>query len=218
MDYNVLNDISYGMYIISTRYNNRYIGCFVNTVTQITAQNPIISISVNKNNYTSEALSIGNRFGVSILSKETDSQIIGKFGFFSSREIDKFEDVSYKNVEGIPIITERVCGYLICEVINVVDAETHNIILARVIDTNKENDIEPMTYSYYHKVIKGRAPESAPTYRADASTEIKSTNKYKCKICGYIYDDGKEKIKFEDLPDDWKCPLCGVGKEMFEKI
>lgn len=42
--------------------------------------------------------------------------------------------------------------------------------------------------------------------------------KYRCKICGYIYDDEKEKMKFKDLPDDWKCPLCGVGKEMFEEV
>lgn len=42
--------------------------------------------------------------------------------------------------------------------------------------------------------------------------------KYRCKLCGYIYDDEKEAIKFEDLPDDWKCPLCGAGKDMFELI
>lgn len=42
--------------------------------------------------------------------------------------------------------------------------------------------------------------------------------KYRCTICGYIYDDDKEKIKFEDLPDSWSCPLCGVPKSLFEKI
>lgn len=42
--------------------------------------------------------------------------------------------------------------------------------------------------------------------------------KYKCTVCGYIYDDEKESIKFAELPDDWTCPLCGVGKELFEKV
>ncbi|CDE14283.1 rubrerythrin [Clostridium sp. CAG:470] len=42
--------------------------------------------------------------------------------------------------------------------------------------------------------------------------------KYKCTACGYIYDDNVETVKFEDLPDDWVCPLCGLGKEFFEKI
>ena len=36
--------------------------------------------------------------------------------------------------------------------------------------------------------------------------------KYICQICGYVYDDAKEKVPFEELPDDWKCPLCGAAK------
>ncbi len=42
--------------------------------------------------------------------------------------------------------------------------------------------------------------------------------KYRCMACGYIYDDDVEETKFEDLPADWTCPLCGVGKDMFEKV
>ncbi len=42
--------------------------------------------------------------------------------------------------------------------------------------------------------------------------------KYRCMACGYVYDDSQEEVKFEDLPEDWVCPLCGVGKDMFEKV
>lgn len=42
--------------------------------------------------------------------------------------------------------------------------------------------------------------------------------KYQCSICGYIYDEEKEGVKFSDLPDDWKCPLCGAPKDMFVEI
>ena len=42
--------------------------------------------------------------------------------------------------------------------------------------------------------------------------------KYRCTICGYIYDEAKEKVKFVDLPDDWKCPLCGAPKSLFEEV
>ena len=42
--------------------------------------------------------------------------------------------------------------------------------------------------------------------------------RYRCKICGYIYDEEKEEVKFSDLPDDWKCPLCKAPKTSFEKI
>ena len=42
--------------------------------------------------------------------------------------------------------------------------------------------------------------------------------KYRCKICGHIYDDAKEEVKFEDLDDSWLCPKCGVPKQLFELI
>lgn len=42
--------------------------------------------------------------------------------------------------------------------------------------------------------------------------------KYRCTICGYIYDEEKEGVLFKDLPDDWKCPLCFNPKSAFEKI
>lgn len=42
--------------------------------------------------------------------------------------------------------------------------------------------------------------------------------KYRCKLCGHIYDEEKEGVKFEDLPDDWKCPMCFAPKNLFELV
>ena len=50
--------------------------------------------------------------------------------------------------------------------------------------------------------------------------------KYQCNICGYIYDPEEGDIdsgiapgtSFEDIPDDWSCPLCGVTKEDFSLV
>lgn len=50
-------------------------------------------------------------------------------------------------------------------------------------------------------------------------------DKYECTVCGYVYDPAEGDIengiapgtKFEDLPEDWVCPVCGVGKSEFEK-
>ena len=42
--------------------------------------------------------------------------------------------------------------------------------------------------------------------------------KYECIACGHIYDEAAEGVKFEDLPADWVCPICGVGKDMFKKV
>ena len=43
-------------------------------------------------------------------------------------------------------------------------------------------------------------------------------SRYECTVCGHIYDEEVEGVKFEDLPEDWVCPLCGVGKDMFKKV
>ncbi len=50
--------------------------------------------------------------------------------------------------------------------------------------------------------------------------------KYECDVCGYLYDPAvgdpengiNPNTSFEDLPDDWTCPKCGVGKDNFSKI
>ena len=55
---------------------------------------------------------------------------------------------------------------------------------------------------------------------------VRNMLKYSCTICGYVYDplEGdtengiKPGIRFEDLPEDWVCPLCGVGKDYFEPV
>jgi len=216
MDLDIFKKISYGMYIVSTSFNNKNFGCIVNSVVQITSSNPIISISINKNNYTNKIIKETKKLALSILSNNTSKDIISKFGFYTSETTDKFLDVNYEMIENIPVVNEDICGYLIGNVIDIIDCETHDIFLVRVEIKKVLNDLIPMTYEYYQTNLKGSSPKNAPTYiekKIDGNGK-----KYKCIICGHIYDDSIEKIKFEDLPDDWKCPVCGVSKDKFELI
>jgi rubredoxin len=88
-----------------------------------------------------------------------------------------------------------------------------------------------MTYSYYRDVKQGRTPQTAATYiktkdKQKILREVGKMIRYKCLVCGYIYDpqDGDPEngiepyTDFEDLPDDWVCPECGAGKDEFESI
>jgi len=216
MNLDILRDITYGMYIVSISYENIMSGCVVNTITQITSENPIISVSINKNNYTNEILKKSKKIAISILSEETSKDTIVKFGYNTSREINKFEDINYINEYNVPIVNDNICGYIIGDIINVVDVETHDIFLIRIIDTKKISNNIPMTYSYYHNNLKGTSPKNAPTYIKENTNN--GYAKYECIICGHIYDEEVEKVKFEDLPDDWKCPVCKVGKDKFKRI
>lgn len=204
MDKKVFTDISYGMYIVSCK-DEKNCGCVINTLIQLTNENPIISICLNKNNYTNSIIKKTKRFAVSILSENIDPNIISKFGFQSSNDIDKFEDIFYEEKESVPILKDSICGYLICEVINIIDAESHDLFIARVIDTEKTNDLKPMTYNYYHEVLKGKAPKKAPTYIEEKSEE----DSWVCDICGYVHKG--------NLPDNFKCPICGADLSHFKK-
>ena len=212
IDNNVFRDVSYGMYLVSTK-NETPSGCIINTLVQITSTNPLIAISLNKNNATHNEIVKSKRFAVSILSEETNQEVIKTFGYFSSKDINKFDKVKYEEKDNLPVVLEDISSYLICKVENIIDCETHDIFIGRVELTEKVSNKIPMTYKYYHENRKGTSPKNAPTF-----IEEKKKDAYRCTVCGYIYDNEKEEIPFEELPDDWVCPRCGVGKELFEKI
>jgi rubredoxin len=55
---------------------------------------------------------------------------------------------------------------------------------------------------------------------------VADSTKFKCKVCGYVYDPAKGDdtagippgTPFEKLPSDWVCPVCGAAKELFEPV
>jgi len=198
MDKKIFRDISYGMYVVTSKDS----GCIINTLTQITSENPVITISLNKENYTNEVIKRENTFVVSIISENVDKNIISTFGFQSSKDVDKFRDFEYETINNTKVLKDTI-GYLVCEVINIVDCGTHDIFIGKVIDTKKNNNDIPMTYKYYHEVIKGKAPSKAPTY-----IEEKEEG-YVCDVCGYVHKG--------NLTDDFVCPICGVDVTHFKK-
>lgn len=61
---------------------------------------------------------------------------------------------------------------------------------------------------------KGEASPAGFKYHFQIRTDMK----YRCPLCGYIYDEEKEGVKFADLPDDWCCPICGEPKSEFVAV
>lgn len=212
MDTKVLYNLSYGLYIIGVFKDGRPAGCVVNTCFQVTSEDPLLVVSLNKNNYTLEAIKDTKRFSVSILSEDTDPELIGKFGFYSSRDTDKYADVGYEVYGNTPCVKGKFAGRLILQAENFVDCGTHVLVLARLTDTVAGEGV-PMTYAYYHNVIKGTAPKNAPTYRpAEQPQEAQAKNRYECDICGYIAEVEGE------LPEDYTCPLCGADRTHFKPV
>lgn len=213
MDKKVLRNLSYGVYVVTSKDKDRNIGCIANSIMQVTSNPSVIAVSINHDNYTNKIIKENNKFGVSILKETTDAKIIGTFGFKSSKDTDKFEGINFKEIMEIPVL-EDTCGYMVCKVIDTMETSTHTIFLGEVIEADDYSEENAMTYKYYHENLKGSSPKNAPTYEEPSISQVDKDSKkrkWKCSICGYIHEA-------DELPDDFKCPICGVGKENFELI
>lgn len=105
------------------------------------------------------------------------------------------------------------------------DAGTHTDFIGELVGAEILREGTPMTYAYYHQVKRGTTPRTAPSYIEERKEAVPKMEKYRCRICGYIYDpelgdpegDIEPGTPFEKLPEDWECPVCGASKDEFEK-
>jgi flavin reductase (DIM6/NTAB) family NADH-FMN oxidoreductase RutF/rubredoxin len=227
MNPKALHKISYGLYVVSSLNGDRINGQIANTVFQVTSEPPTVAVSINKSNLTHEFIKESGVFVASILAQNTPLSFIGRFGFKSGRDIDKFEGISYERGETkSPIVTDNTLAFLEARVKQGVDAGSHTVFISDLVGAELLKEGEPMTYAYYHLVKRGSTPKSAPTYHEEQKEVVAKMAKYRCTVCSYIYDpelgdpDGgiAPGTSFEDIPDDWECPVCGAAKSEFEKV
>lgn len=218
MALNIKQKLSYGMYAVTSVANNKAQGCIANCAVQITSEPATFAVSINHDNYTNECIKNSGKFAISVLAVDCDPALIGLLGFKSGRDVDKFASIAYRTVLGLPVIADSI-GYIVCEVIDTMETSTHTVFLGRLMESETLDDREPMTYEYYHRVIKGSSPKNAPTYVSDnrqdqgasASERQQKKRRFVCTVCGYEYEG-------DELPDDIICPICGVGKELFTEV
>ncbi len=222
--------LSYGMCVISSKHGKQINGCVVNTVFQIVPEPPMVAVSVNKEALTHEFIEKSGVFAASILSEDAPKTYLGRFGFRSGRDFDKFRETKYEpGRTGAPILLYETVSCIEAELMHSIDVHTHTLFIGKVVACRTIDETkEPMTYRYYRDVKHGRTPKSAATYIQKSKTGLKRSakamQKYRCIICDYIYDPAKGDpenniepgTSFDDLPDDWVCPDCGAGKDEFE--
>jgi flavin reductase (DIM6/NTAB) family NADH-FMN oxidoreductase RutF/rubredoxin len=219
---------------VTSKKDNRINGQIANAVFQVTSEPPTVAVSINKNNLSHEFIKESRVFAASVLCEETSLTFIGRFGFKSGRDTDKFEGIHYKIGEtGAPIVLDNAVSYLEARVTKQMDVGTHTIFVGEVANADVVAEHKVcMTYDYYHQIKGGKTPKAAATYLDENKTKEKPKEavgkmaKYRCTVCGYISEpemgdpDGGRKpgTAFEDIPDDWVCPICGAAKDQFEKV
>lgn len=247
MKYKAFHKLSYGLYIIATELDGKKFGYIGNTAFQITSEPALIAISSHKNNYTTARILESGKFSISVLKKEVNTSLIGEFGFMSGADFDKFRNVqTITSVTGAPIITDSSVAWFDCKVVNSIDVGSHILIIGEVADSDVLSGDEPLTYDYYREKYKMLAPKNAPTYLEKEKLEKEivpekvvvsepiveihdektgELSSFTCSICGFQYnpEEGDPSMgippgtAFEDLPDDYKCPICNAGKDYFKK-
>ncbi len=165
MDKTAFFRMSSGLYIVSARDGMERSGCVVNTLLQVTAQPAQLSVAVNKDNYTADVIRRAGRFTAVVLDQTSTLESIGRFGFRSSRDLDKFEGIPTGFDEAyMPYPTEHICARFSCRVVETVDVGTHLLFIGAVEEAEPVGLGTPLTYDYYRTVIKGGTPKNASSY------------------------------------------------------
>lgn len=239
VDKKAFRTLTSGLYIVTAHgADGCDVGCVINTLEQVASEPPQLAMSLNKENATTAVVRASGRFAATVLSQDATMELIGRFGFKSSAEVDKFDGLDFSVCGGdVPYVPDSALARFLVDVQHEVDLGSHILFVGTVTEAEVLDDGEPMTYAYYHGTLRGKTPPKAATYNggegdgapaaqpvapaaaaeevAEALAEAIEQPRYawQCTLCGYIeegYPDG--------LPDDYACPICGAGPEMFERI
>lgn len=164
MDNKALYKISYGLYVVGTKIDDKYAGCVVDAFIQSTsAPVPTVILCSIQKNQTNDAIKQTGEFTVSILSENVDPFVIGNFGFQSGRDADKWSNVPHKIADGLPVL-ESAVAYLRCKVTDKKELSTHTAFFCEVTDA-WQGEGEPLIYGDYQKDMKSKTMEAFKAFR-----------------------------------------------------
>ena len=101
-----------------------------------------------------------------MIDQTADMLYIGNFGFRTSSDYDKFAKYEMRETTlGMPYVPEHAAALFSCRLIDTVDVGTHLLFIGEVEDAERLSGETPLTYDYYHKVLKGKTPPKASSYQ-----------------------------------------------------
>lgn len=207
MDSKSFFKLSYGLYLISSCHDDKQNGCISNTLIQVSSKPAKLSVTLSKDNFTTEIVQKSNKFTATVLTEDVSMDVIGEFGFKTGRDFDKFSKFNAeRDVQGIKYLKENMAARFSCKVTASVDVGTHITFIGEAIDAEVLSGNPVMTYAYYHQVKKGVTPKNSPLFKE----EVKKSG-YRCTVCGYTQES-------DHLPEGFVCPICGNPEDYFEKL
>lgn len=191
--------LSYGLFVLTAKDGEKDNGCIINTMQQL-ADNPLrISVTVNKNNFTHDMIKKNGVFNVSVLTESVPFSVFQHYGFQSGRDTDKILDNGMPRSEnGIVYLANYTNAFFSGKVVEEIDCGSHTLFIAEVTEAQTLSNEKSVTYQYYFDNIKPKPQE-------------KKKKGFVCEICGYVYEG-------DELPEDFVCPVCKHGAEVFKPL
>lgn len=170
IDIRALFNFSYGMYVIGSSNKGKNNAQVANAVMQVTSEPVCIAVCLNKQNLTEEFVCGCGAFSISVLQSEVPMPFIGRFGFKSGRDLDKFDGVDFEigAALGTPMLKEWCLSSMELSLLHRMDMYTHTLFIGEVVAAHVYKEGMPLTYSDYHLLKKGKSPKTAPTYAFNA--------------------------------------------------
>lgn len=199
--------INYGMFIVAAAGEGKPQGCIVNSLHQVTSSVPYkFSLTVNKKNETYKAIEASGSFSATVLSKDTPKEVVDLFGYKSGRVVDKFAELPVgTDGNGNPYVKDHGIARFACVVEDKLDLGDYVLYIAKATEAELMGSGQALTVDDYRNG-GGSTPPTATVER-----KLEDVAAWKCTICGYIaYKD--------ELPDDYRCPLCKAPKDKFVKV
>ncbi|HIE11065.1 MAG TPA: flavin reductase [Kiritimatiellae bacterium] len=171
MNLDALFCLTYGIYVVSSRAGQRLGGLICNTVIQVTAEPPRLAVVMNRRHYTHELAGSAGRVSVAVLSEDAPLKFIGRFGFRSGRDFDKYADIAYGTLpSGCPYPRDFVLAAFDLAVERAVPVASHMLFVCLLEEALILGEGRPMTYAYYREVLRGKTPPTAPSYVSPAGS------------------------------------------------
>ena len=238
--------LSYGLYLLSTKWQGKDNACIVDAVIQSAAEPKCITVSCMADNYTPELIRSSRCFNLSVLAQDTPAEFFQRFGMQSGRSADKFADLEgFERTGNDLLYSLQASAVVSCEVIETLELGSHVQITARVVEARCLRDAPSLTYAEYRARLKagsravlgkgapelaGTAVGSVPALQAaraeEAPAQIAQTRESAQPV-----SQGEEGTPmsakwvckvcgyiYEGPEPPAECPVCHAPASMFEKV
>lgn len=163
IDWNALYKVSLGLYVLGAKDNGRAVGSIVDAV-MIAANKPCaLAISCNNASYTKSCIEKEQQLSLSVLPKDIAPFVIANFGFQSSKNINKWDNVAGLEFNGLPVL-ENALAHLTAKVVHQYKLESNTVFIAEITDAVTVRNGKELLYEDYRNYFKDDVIKSFQQY------------------------------------------------------